>query len=495
MLKNMSNFLLMTSVFGLISSCAMKPTKEVKELVTQKELVRVKHLALQTGNVPKCHGACIGGSSTHESLKNANKKVYFLYGAEHLKLDNLYFDIPVVYNKQTKKWIKYFTTRGRKLFSRYSGRAGRYAPVLSKILHEMGMPRDLIYLAMAESGFHNNAKSWAKAVGPWQFMPRTAKSFGLKINWYVDERRDPIKATKAAGTYLSRLYNEFKSWELAMAGYNAGEGKVRRAIRRYKTESFWKIIKGRYLKPETKNYVPKIMALAIIGKNLKAFGFEDSIEFKEHLDFDEVKVKGNADLFKISQQLNVDFDALKILNPELRRWQTPDQEEAYSLRIPAGMTVVWNQCCAKDTFKATDYQLYVMRGHGKLKHVARKVKVKAKVLAEMNNISLRQKLKPKTIIKLPFRSGQTRKEPMYADLYEKPRRSVRRKRKYRRRLRMALRRGKKVRNPSEFYIVKKGDTLWHVARRKGVSLDTIIKSNYRLVKRRMILPGDKLAIR
>ena len=495
MFKKYSNFLISTSLIALVTSCAMKPTKEVKELVTLKKPVRVKHLALQTENVPKCMGACIGGSSTDESLKNADKKVYFLYGAEHLKLDNLYFDIPVVYNKQTRKWIKYFTTRGRKLFTRYSGRAGRYAPVLSKILNEMGMPRDLIYLAMAESGFYNNAKSWAKAVGPWQFMPRTGKNFGLKINWYVDERRDPIKATKAAATYLSRLYKEFNSWEIAMAGYNAGEGKMRRAIKRYKTKSFWKIIKGRYLKPETKNYVPKIMALAIIGKNLKAFGFEDSIEFKEHLDFDEVQVKGNSDLFKISQTLNVDFDALKILNPELRRWQTPDQKENYSLRIPAGMTVIWNQCCVKDDFTATDHQLYVMRGHGKLKHVARKVKVKAKVLAEINNISLRKKLSPKTIIKLPFRSGHTRKNPMYADLYEKPRRSVLRRRKYRKRLRMALRRGKKVKNPSQFYIVKKGDTLWHVARRTGVSLDTIIKSNYRLVKRRMILPGDRLAIR
>ncbi len=139
-----------------------------------------------------------------------------------------------------------------------------------------GLPRDLIYLAMAESGFQNHARSWAKAVGPWQFMPYTGRKFGLNIDWYVDERRDPLKASIAAANYLKTLHNLFGSWELAAAGYNAGEGKIARAIRMYHSKDFWRLTQGRYLRPETKNYVPKIMALAIIGKNLDVFGFNET---------------------------------------------------------------------------------------------------------------------------------------------------------------------------------------------------------------------------
>ena len=134
------------------------------------------------------------GSAEIEKHEEHQSGTYFLYGAEHLGLENNYFDIPVKYNKQVKKWINYFTGRGRKSFLRYSSRAGRYAPVMAKILEEYGLPKDLIFVAMAESGFRNTAKSWAKAVAPWQFMPFTGRKFGLKIDWYVDERRDPIKA-------------------------------------------------------------------------------------------------------------------------------------------------------------------------------------------------------------------------------------------------------------------------------------------------------------
>lgn len=484
---------LLVSIF--LMSCALQTKKEVELEVQSTEVQRDRNEHLITdGFIPDCGAECIVGSSTEASLSESEKKVYYLYGTEHLNLKNLYFDIPVVYNAQTKKWIDYFTGRGRDLFIRYSERAGRYAPVLSKILHESGVPRDLIFLAMAESGFHNNAKSWAKAVGPWQFMPYTGKKFGLKIDWYVDERRDPIKATRAAAEYLKKLHDMMGSWELAMASYNAGEGKMRRAIQRYKTRSFWKIIKGRYLKSETKNYVPKIMALAIIGKNLSAFGFTDSIDYKEHLDFDEVAVGPNQDLYKISESLNVDFEALKYLNPELRRWQTPGNMESYKLRIPAGMKVVWDQCCNKLDHSAVDFQKYTTRSATRLDRIAKKYKVKARVLASINNLDENARIYPRQTILLPFREGHSTRHPMYADLYERPRKSVLRRNHYRNRLRVALKRGVKIKNPSRYYTVQKGDSLWSVSRKTGVSLDTIIKTNYALVKKRMILPGDRLAI-
>ena len=442
-----------------------------------------------------CEG-CISGSAHFEGEISEKKNVYFLYGAEHLKLKNYYFDIPVVYNKDVKKWMRYFLNRGKDYFIRYSERAGRYAPLMGKILEDSGLPRDLIFLAMAESGFQNNAKSWAKAVGPWQFMPFTGKKFGLKIDWYVDERRDPIKATIAAARYLKFLYNKFGSWELAAAGYNAGEGKVGRAIKRYKTENFWKIKKGRYLKSETKNYVPKIMALAIIGKNLESFGFHE-IDFHEPLDFEELEVPNNTDLMKFAQSLDVSFSEIQRLNPELLRWQVPPNVESYRLRVPVGKRNYFAQCCSNEDFGANDYQVYSMRSRSTLKAVAKKFRIKKPVVLSWinGNMSLNRRLRPGTKVNIPFRVGQSHRAPMYADLYELPSRRLRRRRSYRKRLRVARRNGRKITNPGEYYVVKSGDSLWSVARKTGQDLNTIIRSNLRILNRRRIRPGDRLAIR
>lgn len=438
----------------------------------------------------------IRGSANITHPNDYKGKTYFLYGAEHLNLENSYFDIPVVYNKAVQKWINFYLKRGRSYFAKYSQRAGRYAPLLGKILEENGLPRDLIFLAMAESGFHNKAKSWAFAVGPWQFMPYTGKRFGLKIDWYIDERRDPIKATIAAAKYLKMLYEEFGAWELAAAAYNAGEGKVSRAIRRYKTENFWNLRRGRYLKRETKNYVPKIMALAIIGKNLKSFGFE-GIDFHEPLDFEEVEVEPMTDLVTFSKELGVDFEEIQYLNPEVMRWFIPPNVESYKLRVPVGYKKVFETCCNGNPYRATAFQKYKIKGsRSNLADVARKFRIKSKdVLAGLNNMSLTTRLQRGSYVLIPFRQGQSKRAPMYADLYELPRKSVRRRRTYRKRIRKAFRKGQRIKNPKKFYTVKKGDSLWTVSRKTGTPLDTLIASNAHIIKRRMIQAGDKLVIR
>ena len=441
-------------------------------------------------------GQMVGSSSIKH--KEANKKhVYFLYGAEHLNLKNYYFDIPVVFNKKVQNWIEYFLTRGRDHFIRYTERAGRYAPVLGKILEDNGLPRDLVFLAMAESGFQNNAKSWAKAVGPWQFMPFTGRRYGLKIDWYLDERRDPLKASLAAAQYLDHLYELFDSWELATAAYNAGEGKIGRAIRRYRTRNFWQLNKGRYLRRETKNYVPKIMALAIIGKNLESFGLSD-IKFELPLDFDEITVSNNTDLYLVGGLLNVEFSMLKKLNPELLRWVTPPDKEIYKLRVPVGKRLTYEECCAHVDLSAKDFQKYIIKSRKgtTLKAIGRKFRIKyASVLEGLNKLTAQTRLPQGTQIFLPFHRDHSRKESMYADLYERPRRRVRRVKSYRRRVRLAQRRGKKILHPNGFYLVKKGDSLWSIARKSGISLDTLIASNLNIVQSRMIRVGDKLVVR
>ncbi|MCT4642115.1 MAG: transglycosylase SLT domain-containing protein [Bacteriovoracaceae bacterium] len=488
-MKKIANFLL----FLALVSCAttQEQSKGVEQKKSNKNLRVQKHLvdSVEVG----CNG-CIKGSAGDNEIRKSGKKSYFLFGAEHLNLKNKYFDIPVVYNKYTKMWIKYFTGRGKKSFKRYAKRSGRYGPVLSKILNNKNMPRDLIYLAMAESGFQNHARSWAKAVGPWQFMPFTGRKFGLEVGFFLDERRDPLKATVAASDYLTVLYDMFGSWELAMAGYNAGEGKIKRAIRRYRTKNFWKIRKGRYLRAETKNYVPKIMALAIIGKNLESFGFDD-IEFDKPLDFEEITVLENTDLYNLASVIGTSFKEIKKYNPELTRWQVPPKKGNYKVRVPVGIKKNWDLVVDKTVVQANDYKIYQLKGYASLKHVSRKFKVPVKILETLNGFPKNKRLFPKTAIRLPFRADHSRKNRLYADLYEKPRKSVRRRRAYQRWIRRGMKKGRKIASPKQFYTVKKGDNLWSIARKTGVGINTIIRSNHKLVKRRMILPGDKLAIK
>ncbi len=436
----------------------------------------------------------ITGASTLDGLGNYKGKTYYLEGAEELNLENNYFDIPVVYNDQVKKWMSYFLNRGRPFFERYTERAGRYAPILGAILEEHGMPRDLIFLAMAESGFNNAAKSWAAAVGPWQFMPYTGRMYGLEQDWYRDERRDPIKATVAAARYLAKLYDDFGQWEVAAAAYNAGEGKMGRAIKKYKSEDFWHLTKGKYLKPETKNYVPKIMALAIIGKNLKSFGFDD-VEFHEPLDFDEITVPAGTDLIKLSETMEIDFEEIQRLNPEVLRWFTPPNIAEYRLRLPPNSAEKFAQCCAKTDFLAVNFQQYVVGKKGMtLSQVSKKFKIrKDYVIASLNNVSEKTRFSEGDVVKLPFRDGElvSADNNLYADLFEKPRKEILRRnsRAYRAK-RYAARK-----KPMRYYTVKKGETLFTVAQKHGISVKRLIASNSNLKKTKKVNAGTKLAIK
>jgi len=489
----------------LLTSCSSK-SKRIKHtydptIAEQAEYYRVQEQLIEA-DLPNCKG-CIHGSA-HEKTFVAPYRIYELdkEAITELSLRNYKFDIPITWNKQVAGWVKFFTGRGRKHFVNYTQRAGRYAPVLSKIMADNGMPRDLIYLAMAESGFQNHARSWAKAVGPWQFMPATGKKFGLNIDWYIDERRDPLKASIAAANYLKMLHGLFDSWELAAAGYNAGEGKIARAIRMYRTHDFWQLTKGRYLRPETKNYVPKIMALAIIGKNLDVFGFNE-INFQPALDYEEIMVKGNTDLYDIAEILELDFEEVKRYNPEIVRWQVPPYVESYPLRIPVGTREAWDNYAEKDSVVADSFKTFVTFRKTNLKEISRKFKVPEDVLSDLNPDINENKIPERTVVYLPFREDHELNASMYADIYEKKKsrrkdrlasRSKRGKRESRY-VSSLSKRGKLIRNPRVYYTVKRGDTLWKVAQKTGVPMSTIMRTNQHIIKRRSIAPGDKLAIR
>ena len=244
------------------------------------------------------------------------------------------YHIPMILNDSVENHLEYFKTRGRDVFQRWLDRSARYIPMMKEIIREKNLPEDLVYVAMIESGFNPYAVSWAKAVGPWQFMPATGKNYGLKIDWWIDERKDPVKSTHAAAEHFKDLYNLFGSWPLALASYNAGAGKVQRAVLRTRSEDFWDLKASRYIRKETKNYIPKYMAATIIAKNPEAYGF--TLSTIEPFNYDEVEISGMTDLRLIARCAGCTYEEIKEMNPELKRWITPPDITSYVIRLPKG---------------------------------------------------------------------------------------------------------------------------------------------------------------
>ncbi len=230
--------------------------------------------------------------------------------------------------------MRFFHTSIRDRFDQWLRRLNRYKPLVDRIFLEFDLPSDLVFLSLVESGFNPHAYSRARATGPWQFMKSTAKVYGLRVDDYVDERRDPIKSTVAAARYLRDLYDLFGSWPLAMAAYNAGEGKVMRALERTQAQDFWEIAQTKHLRRETKDYVPRFMAATIIAKNPAEYGFAESYEDPHQ--FDEVIVRRALHFRDIEKATGVTIHELQRLNPELRRDVTPPGDATYLLKVPVG---------------------------------------------------------------------------------------------------------------------------------------------------------------
>jgi membrane-bound lytic murein transglycosylase D len=230
--------------------------------------------------------------------------------------------------------MRFFHTAIRDRFEQWLTRLSGYRPLVENILMEFDLPTDLVYLSLVESGFNPRAYSRARATGPWQFMKGTARLYGLRVDDYVDERRDPIKSTVAAARYLRDLYDLFGTWPLAMAAYNAGEGKVQRALKKTQAESFWEIAQSRHIRRETKEYVPRIMAATIIAKNPDQYGF-NMAEADLH-QFEEVVIRRPLHLRDVATVTAIPLFELQRLNPELRRDVTPPGDAEYHLKVPVG---------------------------------------------------------------------------------------------------------------------------------------------------------------
>ncbi len=246
------------------------------------------------------------------------------------------FSIPIEINDKVVSFIKAFQTVRHKSIQNALDRSGIYIKRYKVIFNEAGIPEDLAYLPIIESGFRTNAYSRARAMGIWQFIKMTARLFGLRVDWILDERKDPEKSAYAAAKYLKYLYEKFDDWYLALASYNGGPGKVSRAIKRVGSRNFYRLAKSRYLRRETRNYVPAFIASLLIAKSPEKYGFIVNEPDKLYNNSKIVKIISPVSLKSVSALLNRPYSELKKLNPEIVRDFTPFNKKEYELRIPIG---------------------------------------------------------------------------------------------------------------------------------------------------------------
>jgi len=299
-------------------------------------------------------------------------------------------DLPILLNDAVLTSIDVYQNRLRDWFSEALARGGRYLPRIREIFAEEEIPTDLAYVALVESAFKPSALSRAKAKGVWQFIAETGKRYGLQQDWWVDERSDPEKATRAAAKYLKGLYGMFGDWNLALAGYNAGEALVARAIARYGTNDFWELSRTRAFRQETKNYVPLIHAAIIVAKAPEKYGFDVSAE--PELRSERVSVQGAVDLRVLSECADTSLEQLRLLNPELRRLATP-AGRAYDLRVPVGTGSSLIECLASvPAEKRVQFRTHVVARGQSLYSIARRYGLRSTDIAAANGLSSRQAL-------------------------------------------------------------------------------------------------------
>ena len=374
-------------------------------------------------------------------------------GSKFRVVDDREGHIPLVINKRVERAIKFFETKGRKSFAKWLSRYPAYSGLILDILRENGLPDELIFLAMVESGFSPRAYSTAHAAGLWQFVSSTAKLYGLSRTWWVDERRDPVKSTKAASAYLKDLYIEFDDWYLALAAYNAGAGRVNRAIRLHQTRDFWRL---NSLARETRNFVPTILAVAVMTKAPGQYDFVwPAAQAAEPLAFDEVVIEKSADLSVLAGCAGITVDELRAYNPELRQFATPP-DQSYVLKVPLGRKedfIATFAALPDDHRFAPGFLIHPIRRGENLSLIATKYRVSIHEIAAINKIRNYHRLQigQKLTIPVPAAPG------------------------------------------SSLYVVRRGDTLGHIAMRYGTSAGAI-RASSGLRYGQHIYPGQRLTI-
>src|SRR5574341_943357 len=413
------------------------------------------------------------------------------------------FDIPIDVNDAVVQWVRFFQNPlMRKHFAKWLSRYGRYEARYRAILKENGLPEDTIFLAMIESGFANFAYSRARASGPWQFIGPTGRTFGLQQDFWVDERRDPEKAANAAARYLKLLREQTGDWRLAWAGYNAGVGRIYRAQAKG-VNDFWEMTKGRHLRKETKGYVPKLMAAAIVTKHREAFGFgDDVIERISWIETDEVQLNGSVLLDVVARAAGVDKRDLMELNPELRRAVTPPRP--FKLKLPKGSAETFAENWpAMEGRARANFAGHVVRRGDTLGAIALRFGTQVEGIMSLNGLTSTRRLRVGQELLIPVARGQR------AEIAAKPEPA--------RPAAIASRAaapavapklaGTPIMEPAGYrppprpisgtrHVVQDGDTLWSISQRIGVDLDTLCRWNNISNPRRFTLKiGSELVVK
>jgi membrane-bound lytic murein transglycosylase D len=380
------------------------------------------------------------------------------------------YDFPVVENDKVRYFVDYYSGRAKNTFRIWLERSGRYLPMMSAIFAEAGLPKDLAYLAMVESGFNDKAYSWAHAVGPWQFIESTGRHYGLQNDWWHDERRDPEKATRAAARFLSDLYTAFDGdWYLAVASYNAGPGKLRQAVKRYNSRDFWELCRGEYLQDETKNYLPKLLAVLLIAKQPDKYGFVD-LEYHEPIAYDTVSLPSNTDLEVIARLSASDYQLIKKLNPELKRWSTPPEAKDYLVRLPVGSKdVFWEAYTQLPKRQRANYARHKVKSGDTLLALAKRHGVRVQDIQRLNGIRNARALQIGTDLIVPLNPAANGTNAL-AELKDD------------------FKRSRKV-----SYKVRSGDSLWKISRKFNVTEKQLRVWN-RLGWSNVIRPGQHLIV-
>jgi membrane-bound lytic murein transglycosylase D len=307
---------------------------------------------------------------------------------------------PSLLNDKVQDFISFFQGKAGPFFTRSLARSQAYEEMMKKIFREKNLPEDLFYLALIESGYNPTALSRAKASGIWQFIGQTAKRFGLRVDKWVDERRDPEKSTLAAAEYLKTLHGMFNNWDLATASYNAGEGKMLTAMKKAQSDDFWEISNHRYLKQETKKYVPMFLAAMTIAKEPQKYGFSN-IEYHPPLVYEKVAVPPSTSLALIAKAAETDLSEIHSLNPALLREKTPPNLPYFEINLPSGKKEVFENNFPSLSRSSGSKNTYRVRSGDTLSRLAKKYNVSVQELCGANALTPQSRLKPGSILKIP----------------------------------------------------------------------------------------------
>jgi membrane-bound lytic murein transglycosylase D len=322
--------------------------------------------------------------------------------------------VPIEVNVAVEKWLDYFTGRGRPHMERYLSRSSRYLPLMKNILKQNGLPEDLVYVALIESGFSPTAYSHASAVGYWQFIRGTGLRYDLRIDAFVDERRDFVRSTQAAAQYFKALYNLFGEWYLAIASYNVGENRIKRLVMKHQTRDFWELARRKRLPKETINYVPKYIAAKLIAKDPAKYGFAN-VEYQPELAFQEIEIDKPLHLENYAKAIGMTYEDLFKLNPMYRGKLAPPGKNGkatiklplnfnatQALQIAEGHMITDQQEIAK--MMQPDYIRYKVRNGDTLGAIARRFRTRVSTIKELNRIS-GNTIRAGSYLRIPSREG------------------------------------------------------------------------------------------